>query len=72
MSTIVPYTINMVRIKYCEYDKNKCARYTLLQVLHQMEIPHDLWPSDDLKATAIMEQKFRDDKEIPTARDAHN
>jgi hypothetical protein len=63
MEAIVPYAINMVRIKYCEYDKKMCARYTLLQVLHQMEIPDDLWPCDEMKTIAMMEQKFRDDKE---------
>jgi hypothetical protein len=58
MIKIVPFTVNMMKIKYCKYDKNRCARYRLSKVLQVMEIPDDLWPGDDIKALEIIEKKF--------------
>lgn len=58
MNKIVPFTVHMVKIKYCEYDKNRCARYRLTNMLHVMEIPDDLWPGDEMKALEMIEKKF--------------
>ena len=60
MMRIVPFTVNMVKIKYCEYDKNRCARYRLSKMLQLKEIPDDLWPGDEMKALEIIERKFND------------
>ena len=60
MIKIVPFTVNMVKIRYCEYDKNRCARYKLSKVLQVNEIPDDLWPGDEMKALEVIERKFKD------------
>ena len=57
MSNVVPFTINMIKAKYCELNKNKCARYKLLQVFEVGKIPDDLWPNDDMKAMELLEGK---------------
>ena len=60
MSNIVPFTINMVKLKYCEFNKNRCARYELLQVYELDEIPVDLWPNDEIKALELLELKLNE------------
>jgi hypothetical protein len=60
MIKVVPFTVNMVKIKYCEYDKNRCARYRLSKALQAVEIPADLWPADEMKVLEIIERKFTD------------
>jgi hypothetical protein len=60
MSKKVPFTINMVKIKYCEFNKNRCARYGLLRVFKMEKIPDDLWPSDDMKALELSELKLNE------------
>jgi hypothetical protein len=63
MSKIVPFTINMVKIKYCEFNKNKCARYNLLQIYEMKDIPNDLWPNDEFKGLELMEEKLNESHE---------
>jgi hypothetical protein len=59
MSRIVPFTLNMAKIKYCESNKYACVRYGLAQVVDPEELPHDLWPGDEQWALEIMEQGIR-------------
>ena len=70
MSNTVPYTISMVRITYCEFNKSNCARYNMSKLLGDLEMPIDLWPSNTMKVLELMEVKFRArQKEIRTAAD---
>ena len=52
MSNIVPFTMNMINLKYCQFNKDKCARYSLAQIFGMEIIPYNLWPSDDMGAGA--------------------
>jgi len=56
---MVPYTISMVKITYCEFNKSNCARYKMSKLLDDMEMPLDIWPSDTMKVLEQMERKFR-------------
>ena len=58
MNNIVPFTTNMTKIKYCEFNKIKCARYRLSQFLGIEIIPGNLWPGDDIKALELSELKL--------------
>jgi hypothetical protein len=60
MSTVVPFTINITKIKYCELNKQKCARYKLLQVMETAKLPDSLWPSDEMKALELLESKLNE------------
>lgn len=60
MSNIVPFAVNMAKIQYCEYDKHQCERYKLSELFPYMELPDDLWPSDETKALEIIEMEFRE------------
>ncbi len=60
MSKIVPFTVNMVKVKYCELNKHKCARYKLLQVMELDKIPDNLWPGDEIKAMELLEEKLHE------------
>ncbi len=60
MGTIVPFTINTVKIKYCQLNKQKCARYKLLQLFENTQLPYNMWPSDDMKALELMEAKLNE------------
>lgn len=55
-SDVVPLTIDIMKMKYCVGDKTRCARYLLLQVFEMRDIPGELWPSDEVKALALMEE----------------
>ncbi len=63
MSKIVPFTINMVKIKYCEFNKEKCARYNLLDVFEMEKIPDDLWPTDEFRGLELSESKLCETRE---------
>ncbi len=74
MGDIVPFTINIVKIKYCQLNKHRCARYKLLQLFENMPLPNNMWPSDEMKALELMEAKLNethkklygvDRKEVP-------
>jgi len=58
MDKIVPFTVNMMKIKYCEFNKNRCIRYKLLNEFEMVDIPHDLWPADEQRAFELMETKL--------------
>ena len=60
MNDIVPFTTNMVKIKYCEFNKHACARYRLSQLLGIDEIPANLWPGDDMKSLELSESKLNE------------
>ena|ERR1700674_1339909 len=60
MSKIVPFTINMMKIKYCEFNKDRCARYKLLEVFEMENIPNDLWPSDEFRRLELSESKLHE------------
>lgn len=60
MSTVVPFTINITKIKYCELNKHKCARYKLMQFFEITQIPYNLWPSDEMKALELLEAKLNE------------
>jgi hypothetical protein len=57
---IVPFIVKMIKIKYCELNKNKCARYKVLQVLERDKIPPDLWPTDEIYALVLIEEKLNE------------
>ena len=59
MDKVVPFTLNMVRIRYCESNKYECARYGLAQVLDMEQLPFDLWPSDETRALEMLELGIR-------------
>ena len=40
-----PFMVNMIKLMYCESNKNDCSRYKLHDYLPEREIPDDLWPS---------------------------
>lgn len=74
MSKIVPFTVNIMKIKYCELNKKKCARYKLMQIFEMVQLPANMWPSDEMKALELLESKLNethkklygtDRKEIP-------
>ena len=70
MSNIVPYTISMVRITYCQFNKSNCARYKMAKILDDVEIPLHLWPSNTMKVLELMEREFRaKNKEMCTVPD---
>jgi len=58
MSKSVPFTVYMTKIRYCEFNKNRCARYKLLQVFEIGQIPDTLWPSDGMKAIELIESRL--------------
>ena len=60
MSKIVPFTVNMMKIKYCEFNKNRCARYQLQRVLEMDKIPDDLWPTDEFRGLELSESKLNE------------
>jgi hypothetical protein len=49
-SRIEPVTAKIIRLTYCEKNKYMCAIYKVSQYLHIMEIPENLWPSEDMKS----------------------
>ena len=58
MNKSVPFTVNMMKIKYCDSNKIKCARYKLLHVCERKDIPNDLWPSDEVRGLELMEEQL--------------
>jgi len=60
MSKSAPFTVNMVKIKYCNYDKSRCTRYNLSQFCNLEEIPETLWPSDEMRELELMELKLNE------------
>ena len=60
MSDIVPFTINVIKIKYCELNKHKCARYKLVERFGNIELPYNMWPSDDIKALELLEERLNE------------
>jgi hypothetical protein len=65
MSKPVPFTVNVMKIKYCESRKNRCARYILLQVFKMDDIPNDLWPSDEIGELELVELKLAERQKKP-------
>jgi hypothetical protein len=63
MGRIVPFTVNMMKIKYCEFNKSRCARYILLQVYEMDKIPNDLWPTDEFRGLELYESKLNETRE---------
>jgi hypothetical protein len=63
MSKIVPFTIKLMKIKYCESNKIKCARYKLLEVFEMDKIPDNLWPGDEFRGFGLMETKLNETRE---------
>ena len=53
----------MMKIKFCEFDKTKCARYRLAKICYMEMIPYNLWPSDDMKAIELLESKLYETRE---------
>ena len=60
VSNIVPFTMNMIKVRYCELDKTKCARYRLAKICYMEMIPYNLRPSDDMKAMELVESKLNE------------
>jgi hypothetical protein len=56
----VPFTINMMKIKYCEFNKCRCVRYKLSQVCGMEEIPVTLWPGDEMRGLELLEAKLNE------------
>ena len=60
MGKSVPYTINMMKIKYCEFNKFRCVRYKLSQVFSMEDIPVTLWLSDEMRGMELLESKLNE------------
>jgi hypothetical protein len=58
MGKSLPFTVTMMRIKYCEFSKNKCARYKLRHLFEMESIPDNLWPGDELKEMELLDDKL--------------
>ena len=41
-----PYTVEMIKISYCEKNKSECARYKLSKTMLDNDIPDDIWPNE--------------------------
>lgn len=60
MSSIVPFTVSVIKIKYCELNQHKCERYKLKQKFTGIELPYNLWPNDEMHALEILEDKLNE------------
>ncbi len=60
MGAVAPFTINIVKIKYCELNKEGCARYKLVQRFGAIELPGNLWPSEAVKSLEVLESKLNE------------
>ena len=60
MSKIQPFTVNIAKIKYCDFNSHKCARFRLAKICHMENIPFDLSPVDGMKALELLESKLNE------------
>lgn len=63
MSKSVPFTVNMMKVKYCEFNKYRCVRYKLLNISEMDDIPNDLWPGDEFRGLEILEMKLNESRQ---------
>ncbi len=58
-----PSTAKIIKLTYCEKDKYGCARYKVSKLLHvtEMDVPDELWPSDDLKSLESLDTQVGKD-----------
>lgn len=40
-----PFTVNLIRMSYCEKNVNECARYKIYAEDPETDVPDDLWPN---------------------------
>ena len=59
-SKSVPFTVNTLKIKYCEFNKNSCVRYKLQDFCEMEDLPIDLWPGDEMREMELLEMKLKE------------
>jgi hypothetical protein len=57
-SHAAPFTTKMTRFKYCERLQDGCARYKAYQVMDAELVPHDLWPTLEIKTLDLIERRL--------------
>jgi hypothetical protein len=60
MGKSLPFTVNMMKIKYCESNKYSCARYKLRHVFEITKIPVDLWSDDKRRGMELLEDRLNE------------
>ena len=50
----MPKAADMMKETYCQWRYTECARYKIANVLGKSAVPHDVFPSDDRRATKIL------------------
>jgi hypothetical protein len=52
--TDMPATVEIIKRKLCRTDNTNCARYRVLRVLGEENVPDELFPSDNDAAEEII------------------
>lgn len=59
----IHFTVSMMKIKYCQFNKYGCARYLLMSIFDMDDIPNDLWPGDEIRGLQILEMKQHESRQ---------
>ena len=62
VSRMEPCTADILKLTYCEKDFHECARYNVsrLLLIPEMDVPDEIWPSDDAESKEWMDQIGKD------------
>jgi hypothetical protein len=52
----LPAMVDVYRRKYCEGDRNGCARFHFMQIFGTPELPMDLFPADTERVRQLAEE----------------
>ena len=63
MNMKIPFIANTMKIKYCEFNYDKCARHRLARICHMENIPFYLHPTDETKANELMVSKLKENRD---------
>lgn len=52
--SMMPFTVGVYKGMYCDHDFAKCARYMVAADLGYELVPHDLYPTHNVRALKII------------------
>jgi hypothetical protein len=68
----MPVTANVYKRMYCDLDFVKCARnMTAAELGHEL-VPHDLFPTQNVRARKIIAEKTRTTAGVPAGKPCHD
>jgi hypothetical protein len=63
MSNSAPFAANVLKIRYCHFNKFKCIRYKLLNIIAIDDVSNYLEPPDEMSGLELLEMKLNESRQ---------